>query len=331
MADKVLVTGAGGFIGSHLVELLVREGYTVRAMTRYTSSPNRRGSLNLLPPEIVEQVEIYPADLRDGEAVYKAMDGVQSVFHLGAIISIPYSYQHPEETIAVNATGTLNVLQAMRYRNTARGVIVSTSEVYGTAQYVPIDERHPVQPQSPYAASKISAESISISFHRSYGTPVVVVRPFNTFGPRQSARAVIPTIISQALTRPVVTLGAVHTYRDYTYAADTARGLLMAAYNDNGDAALGQIINLGTGETNSIGEIAQRIIDMIGRPTTLSTNDSQRLRPEKSEVLHLQSNNQLAARLLGWRPRYSLDDGLRATIDWIEAHIDQFDPDVYTI
>lgn len=324
---KVLVTGAGGFIGSHLVELLIREGYTVRALTRYTSG-NRRGNLGLLPLDILSQVEIYSADLRDAEAISQALEGIERVFHLGAIISIPYSYQHPEETIAVNILGTLNVLQAMRQHGTQRGVIVSTSEVYGTAQYVPIDEKHPLQPQSPYAASKISAESISISFQRSFQTPVVVVRPFNTYGPRQSARAVIPTIISQALTKSVVSLGAIHTVRDYTYAADTARGLMLAAQSDQ---ALGQIINLGTGQSVTIGDIAHKIIGLIGRPVTLSANESQRLRPDASEVLRLESNNRLAATLIGWQPQVPLEDGLLKTIDWVRAHLDRFEPDAYTI
>jgi NAD dependent epimerase/dehydratase len=327
---KVLVTGASGFIGSHLVELLVREGYSVRALTRYTSD-NRRGHLALLPLDILDHVEINPADLRDAEAVSMAMAGVDSVFHLGAIISIPYSYQHPEETVAVNILGTLNVLQAMRQHGTQRGVIVSTSEVYGSAQYVPIDEKHPLQPQSPYAATKISAEALSISFHRSYGAPVVVVRPFNTYGPRQSARAVIPTIISQALTKPVVSLGAIHTWRDYTYAGDTARGLMLAATSPNSKSALGQVVNLGTGESVTIGDVADRIIALIGRPVTVSANESQRLRPEASEVLRLQSNNALAASLFGWQPQISLDDGLRLTIDWIREHLGQFNPDAYTI
>jgi NAD dependent epimerase/dehydratase len=324
---KVLVTGSSGFIGSHLVELLVREGYTVRALTRYTSD-NRRGNIALLPPEIAGQVEIYPADLRDAEAVSMAVDGVDAVFHLGAIISIPYSYQHPEETVAVNVLGTLNVLQAMRQHSTQRGVIVSTSEVYGSAQYVPIDEKHPLQPQSPYAATKISAEALSISFHRSYETPVVVVRPFNTYGPRQSARAVIPTIISQALTKSVVSLGAIHTTRDYTYATDTARGLMLAARSD---AALGQVVNLGTGQSVTIGDIAQKIIALIGHPVTISANEGQRLRPRASEVLRLESDNRLAASLISWRPEVLLDEGLQSTIDWIRDHLSQFDPNAYTI
>jgi len=320
---KVLVTGAGGFIGSHLVEVLLRAGYAVRAMTRYTSAANRLGNLNLLPAELRAKIDLYPADLRDADAVRKAMQGVEVVFHLGAIIAIPYSYQHPEETAAVNLIGTLNVLQAMRQLGTARGVIVSTSEVYGTAQYTPIDEKHPLQPQSPYAATKIGAEALAISFQRSFGTPVTVVRPFNTYGPRQSARAVIPTIISQALTQDVVRLGAVHTYRDYTYAEDTARGLMLAAESE---AAIGQVINLGTGETNTIGAIAERIIGLIGRPVHLITGEAERLRPEASEVLRLQSDNRLAASLIGWRPQIGLREGLQQTIDWIAAHLDLFDP-----
>jgi dTDP-glucose 4,6-dehydratase len=320
---KVLVTGAGGFIGSHLVEVLLRAGYAVRAMTRYTSAANRLGNLNLLPAELRAKIDLYPADLRDADAVRKAMQGVEVVFHLGAIIAIPYSYQHPEETAAVNLTGTLNVLQAMRQLGTARGVIVSTSEVYGTAQYTPIDEKHPLQPQSPYAATKIGAEALAISFQRSFGTPVTVVRPFNTYGPRQSARAVIPTIISQALTQDVVRLGAVHTYRDYTYAEDTARGLMLAAESE---AAIGQVINLGTGETNTIGAIAELIIGLIGRPVHLITGEAERLRPEASEVLRLQSDNRLAASLIGWRPQIGLREGLQQTIDWIAAHLDLFDP-----
>lgn len=324
---QALVTGASGFIGSHLVELLVREGYTVRALTRYTSD-NRRGNLALLPSEITDQVEVCPADLRDAEAVSMALDGVDTVFHLGAIISIPYSYQHPEETVAVNILGTFNVLQAMRQHTTRRGVIVSTSEVYGSARYVPIDENHPLQPQSPYAATKVSAEALSISFHRTYETPVVVVRPFNTYGPRQSARAVIPTIISQALTRPVVSLGAIHTVRDYTYAADTARGLMLASRSDT---ALGQVVNLGTGQSVTIGDIAHKIIELIGRPVTISANEGQRLRPGGSEVLRLESDNRLAASLIGWRPEVSLDEGLQKTIDWVRDHLGQFDPNAYTI
>lgn len=326
-AAKVLVTGAGGFIGSHLVELLVREGYEVRAMTRYTSD-SHKGNLAMLSREIMARVEIHNADLRDADAMTTALAGMDVVFHLGAIISIPYSYQHPEETVAVNIQGTLNVLQAMRQHGTPRGVIVSTSEVYGSAQYVPIDEKHSLQPQSPYSATKIGAESLSISFHRSYNTPIVVVRPFNTYGPRQSARAVIPTIISQALTKNEVKLGAIHTVRDYTYAADTARGLMLAALPEE---ALGQVINLGTGQSVTIGYVANRVIEIIGKPVTLTSNDSQRLRPEASEVMRLESDNRLARELIGWEPQVSLDEGLQKTISWIASHLNQFDPNVYSI
>lgn len=326
-SKKVLITGAGGFIGSHLAELLVREGYHVRAMTRYTSD-SRKGNLSLLSPEISNELDMYRADLHDGDAVSEALAGMDVVFHLAAIIAIPYSYQHPEETVDVNIGGTLNVLQAMRRHGTGCGVIVSTSEVYGTAQYVPIDEKHPLQPQSPYSASKIGAEALSISFNRSYNTPIVVVRPFNTFGPRQSARAVIPTIISQALTKDSISLGAVHTLRDYTYAEDTARGLMLAALHPE---ALGQVVNLGTGVSTTIGDIANRIIELIGRPVTIAANQNERMRPDASEVLRLESDNRLAAQLLGWKPVYSLDDGLQRTIDWIREHIDQFDTQRYVV
>ncbi len=320
-AIRALVTGASGFIGSHLVELLVREGYSVRALTRYTSE-NRTGNLALLPRDVMADVEVYPADLRDEDAVQSAVAGVETVFHLGAIISIPYSYQHPEETVAVNIQGTLNVLQARRKPETKRAVIVSTSEVYGSARYVPIDEKHPLQPQSPYAATKISAEALSISFNRSFNTPVVVIRPFNTYGPRQSARAVIPTIISQALTKDVVSLGAIHTVRDYTFAADTARGLMLAAQHD---AALGQTINLGTGQSVTIGDVAQKIIQLIGRSVTVAANDNQRMRPDASEVMRLESDNRLARSVIEWQPQVSLEDGLQQTIAWVSKHIDQFD------
>ncbi len=326
-ATKVLVTGAGGFIGSHLVEVLVREGYAVRALIRYTSDYHQ-GNLTLLPPDVSKEIEIARADLRDAEAVADAAKGVEIIYHLGAIISIPYSYQHPEETVSVNVIGTLNVLQAIRQHDIRRGVIVSTSEVYGSAQHVPIDEKHPLQPQSPYSATKIAAESLSISFQRSYNTPIVVVRPFNTYGPRQSARAVIPTIISQALTRDVVSLGAIHTVRDYTYASDTARGLMQAALYDE---ALGQVVNLGTGTSVTIGDVAEKIVSLIGRPVKIVAGDSQRLRPDASEVLRLESDNRLAAKLIHWRPQVSLEDGLQQTIDWINEHLDRYDPATYAV
>jgi nucleoside-diphosphate-sugar epimerase len=332
-AKKVLVTGAGGFIGSHLVEQLLNQGFAVRAFTRYTSAAEKGGNLRFLSPQHLAEIEFYAGDLRDADAVRAAMQNIACVYHLGAIIAIPYSYKHPEETFAVNLNGTLNVLQAMRQQGTARGVIVSTSEVYGSAQYTPIDEKHPLQPQSPYSASKISAEALSLSFYNSFNTPVVVVRPFNTFGPRQSARAVIPTIIAQALSQPSVTLGALHPYRDYTFATDTALGLICAG--EAGEAALGKVINLGTGISNTIGHIAETILDLVaartGHRATLAANDPQRLRPEKSEVLKLEADNRLAAQLIGWSPRWGLADGLSETIAWVAANQHLFSPGTYQI
>jgi len=327
-STTVLVTGAGGFIGSHLVDHLVRAGYRVRAFVRYTANAEKRGNLADLPPNILASVELYAGDIRDTGAVDQALAGVDTVYHLGAIIAIPYSYRHPEETVTVNVTGTMNVLQGMRRRGTRRGVIVSTSEVYGSALYTPIDEKHPLQAQSPYAATKIAAESLSLSYQRSFGTPVVVVRPFNTFGERQTARAVIPTIISQALWRDRVTLGTVDTYRDYTHAADTAEGLIAAA---RADAAVGTVVNLGTGVTVQIGALAEQIIRLVGRPVPLQGGEAERLRPPTSEVLKLQSDNRLAASLIGWQPTISLEEGLRRTIDWTAAHPERFDPERYQV
>jgi nucleoside-diphosphate-sugar epimerase len=326
-ADKVLVTGASGFIGSHLVESLVHDGQTVRAFVRYTSD-RRRGNLDLLPEDIKSTIEFCHADLRDADAIKEVLCGIDTVYHLGAINSNPYSLQHPEETIAVNTLGTLNILQAMRDHDTRRGVIVSTSEVYGPIQYVPVDEKHSLQPQSPYSASKISAEALSISFNRSYNTPVVVVRPFNTYGPRQSTRAVIPTIISQALTKDVVSLGAIHMTRDYTFVQDTVRGLISAS---KADSALGKIVNLGTGQSVTIGDVAEKIIALIGRLVTISANDDQRLRPEVNQELRIAADNKLAQSLLGWQPEITLDRGLQLTIDWIADHLEQFDPNIYSV
>ena len=328
--SRTLVTGAGGFIGSHLVQQLVEAGHRVRAFTRYTSSAGL-GALDDLPGPVLEEVEVYPGDLRDPDAVLRAASGVDVVFHLGAIVSIPYSYEHPDETLSVNVNGTMNVLRAMRQLGTERGVVVSTSEVYGTAQFVPIDETHPLQPQSPYAASKIAAESLAVSFHRSFATPVTVVRPFNTYGPRQSARAVIPTIVMQALTRDTITLGAVHTWRDLTFAADTARGLMRAAFAARSHEALGRAVNLGSGQAFMIGDLARRVAALVGRDVALVANETRRMRPEASEVLRLQADNALARELFAWEPSTDIDTGLRATVDWIAGHLDRFDTGSYVV
>ncbi len=329
-AQKALVTGAAGFIGSHLVEMLVRQGTEVRAFVRYNSGQHA-GNLRLLPREILEHVELIFGDLQDCEAVAGAARGVEQVYHLGAVISIPYSYQHPRETFNVNVTGTLNVLTAARDQHIPHVMVTSTSEVYGTAQVVPIDEQHPLNPQSPYAASKVAQDALALSFHASYDLPVRIIRPFNTFGPRQSARAVIPTIISQALTRDEVRLGALHPTRDLTYVTDTVRGFLLAAESD---AAIGRAVNLGTNRTISIGELAEMAIRLCnartGRDAHIVT-DAQRVRPENSEVLRLRSNNALARELIGWEPQVTLEDGLSKTIDWIAAHLDRFDPERYAV
>lgn len=327
MIDKsVLVTGAGGFIASHLVERLVTEGAKVRAFVRYNSRGDV-GLLRLLPGEVFSQLEIVAGDLRDVEAVRLAMKTVDTVFHLGALIAIPYSYVHPREVIETNVMGTLNVLMAARELGTRRVIHTSTSEVYGTAQYVPIDEHHPLQGQSPYSASKIGADRIAESFYRSFNVPVVTIRPFNTYGPRQSARAVIPTIISQALTRDEVKLGSLDPMRDFTFVADTVEGFLGMAGAEN---VLGEEINLGNDNTIRIGDLAEQIFKIIGKTPNV-VMDAQRVRPGKSEVLQLWASNQKARDLIGWQPRTSLDEGLHRTIDWVSAHLNLYEPDQYTV
>ncbi|HEU0294633.1 MAG TPA: SDR family NAD(P)-dependent oxidoreductase [Anaerolineales bacterium] len=323
---SVLVTGAGGFIASHLVERLIAEGARVRAFVRYNSRGDT-GLLRMLPVEVFSQLELVAGDLRDVEAVREAMQDIDTVFHLGALIAIPYSYVHPREVIETNVMGTLNVLMAARQLGTRRVIHTSTSEVYGTAQYMPIDERHPLQGQSPYSASKIGADRIAESFHRSFNVPVVTLRPFNTFGPRQSARAVIPTIITQALTRDEVHLGSLDPSRDFTFVADTVEGFLRVA---SADHVLGEEINLGNDDTIRIGDLAEKIFDLIGRTPKVIT-DPQRIRPGKSEVLKLWASNQKAKELIGWEPRVSLDDGLRRTIEWISAHLDLYQPNQYVV
>jgi dTDP-glucose 4,6-dehydratase len=323
---QVLITGAGGFIASHLIERLVTEGAQVRAFVRYNSR-NDVGMLRLASTEVFSALEIAQGDLRDVEAVRKAVKGVDTVFHLGALIAIPYSYVNPREVIDVNIMGTLNVLMAARDTNVRRVVHTSTSEVYGTAKYTPIDEKHPLQGQSPYSASKIGADKIAESFYRSFDVPVVTLRPFNTYGPRQSARAVIPTIITQALTRDEVKLGSLDPMRDFTYAADTANGFVCAAEAEN---VLGEDINLGNDNTIRIGDLAEKIFNIIGK-TPKIVADQQRIRPGKSEVMKLWASNQKARERIGWEPRVSLDEGLKRTVEWISSHLDLYRPDQYTV
>ncbi|PIZ32853.1 MAG: NAD-dependent dehydratase, partial [Armatimonadetes bacterium CG_4_10_14_0_8_um_filter_66_14] len=310
---SVLVTGAGGFIGSHVVEATVRDGHQVRALVRYNSRGSS-GFLDDLDAEIRESVEVVFGDLRDEESVAKAAEGVDAILHLGALIAIPYSYEAPRATIETNVIGTTNVLSAARRLGVRRVVHTSTSEVYGTALYAPIDEKHPLQGQSPYSASKIAADKIVESYHRSFGIPTVTIRPFNTFGPRQSARAVIPTIISQLLKGPQVRLGALHPTRDLTFVEDTAWAFVLAAQAQGVD---GEEINLGTGQEISIGDLATKIAALMEREIEI-VSDDQRQRPAKSEVERLIADNSKAKRLLAWEPQVGLDEGVRRTVRWIE-------------
>lgn len=322
----VLVTGAGGFIGSQLVEALLSEGARVRAFVRYTS----RGDLSLLrflPKELSNGVELISGDLRDTHAINDAVRDCDLVYHLGALISIPYSYHHPAEVAEVNLMGTLNVLMACRQFDVSRLIHTSTSEVYGTARHAPIDEEHPLQGQSPYSASKIGADKLAESFYCAYNLPVVTVRPFNTFGPRQSARAVIPAIIMQALAHQDIHTGNLDTTRDFTFVSDTVRGFLLAG---SAIGVEGGVFNLGTGHEIRIGEILSRITQKVGHQGEIVV-ESQRLRPEKSEVFRLISDNRLARVKLGWEPQVSLDEGLDRTISWMQSNMDLYRPEQYEI
>ena len=321
---KVLVTGAAGFIGSHLTEALVRRGADVRAFVRYTSA----GSWGWLDDsELKDQMEVFAGDVRDPETLIAPMAGAEVVLHLAALIAIPYSYVTPLAYVRTNVEGTTNVLEAARAAGVQRVVHTSTSEVYGTAQTVPIAETHPLVGQSPYSASKIGADKIAESFHNAFELPVVVLRPFNTFGPRQSARAVIPTIITQLLAGRSVQLGALTPTRDLTFAADTAAGFIAAAEAPD---APGRTVNLGVGREISIGDLAERIHRLMGRPYDVG-HDAQRDRPVASEGERLLSDNRLAMELLGWEPTHTLDDGLTATIEWLQRHLHRYRPDTYTV
>ena len=322
---KVLVTGADGFIGSHLTETLLNRGYDVKAFTLYNSF-GTWGWLDTLPKSELDQIEIFSGDVRDPNGVREAMKGVDMVFHLAALIAIPFSYYSPDSYVDTNIKGTLNVLQAARQLETQKVMITSTSEVYGTAQYVPIDEKHPFQGQSPYSATKIGADRLAESFYRSFNLPVAIVRPFNTYGPRQSARAVIPTIISQLLAgKEEIKLGSLTPTRDFNYVKDTAAGFIAIAESDK---TVGQEINIATQKEVSIGELASELIKQIN-PNAKIVCDEERLRPEKSEVNRLLGCNEKIRRLTDWIPTYTLERGLNETIEWVRQHMDSYKVDIY--
>ncbi len=323
---KVLITGAGGFIGSHLVERLLERGAKVRAFLRYTSRSDE-GFIKYFSDDLRKQMDIVYGDIRELESVVKATDGVDVVFNLAALVGIPYSYIHPQEVIEANTVGTLNVLMAARDAGVEKLVQTSTSEVYGTAQYVPIDEKHPKQPQSPYSASKIAADAIALSFYHSFDLPVAVIRPFNTYGPRQSDRAVIPSIISQALTKDKLTLGSMTPTRDFTFATDTADGFIKGAESEK---AVGMEINLGTGKEISIEDLIRKIVSLVGRDVTIERAE-ERIRPAGSEVERLCADNTVAQDLLGWSPKVSLTQGLEKTIDFIKNNPGFYDPENYRV
>lgn len=324
---KILVTGADGFIGSHLVEELVKEKYDVKAFVLYNSF-STWGWLDTIPKEILNHVEIFQGDIRDPHGVEEAAKGVDAIFHLAALIAIPFSYHSPDSYVDTNIKGTLNVLQAARKSGVKRVLITSTSEVYGTAQYVPIDEKHPFQGQSPYSATKIGADRLAESFYRSWRLPVTIVRPFNTYGPRQSARAVIPTIITQLLSgKREVKLGSLTPTRDFNYVKDTVRGFIEIYKSDK---TIGEEINIATQKEISIGQLAQELIRQIN-PDARIICDEERLRPENSEVNRLLGSNEKIMRLTDWRPAYSLEEGLRNTIDFLREHLDGYRVDTYNI
>lgn len=324
---KVLVTGSDGFIGSHLTEELVKKGYQVRTFVYYNSF-NNWGWLDTLPKEIMKNVEIFQGDIRDPNGVEEAVKSVDAVFHLAALIAIPFSYHSPDTYVDTNIKGTLNILQAARKHNTSRVLVTSTSEVYGTAQYVPIDEKHPFQGQSPYSATKIGADRLGESFYRSFALPVTIVRPFNTYGPRQSARAVIPTIITQLLAGKMeIKLGALTPTRDFNYVKDTVNGFLSIYESDK---TIGEEINIATQKEISIGQLAEELIRQIN-PNAKIVCDEERLRPEKSEVNRLLGCNEKIMSLTDWKPRYSLEDGLRDTITFFKENLDRYKTDIYNL
>lgn len=325
----ILVTGSDGFIGSHLVERLLEDRCKVKAFVYYNSF-NSWGWLDTFPKDTLKSIEIFSGDIRDPNGTRRAVKGVDIVFHLAALIGVPYSYHSPDMYIDTNIKGTLNVLQACREYCVEKVIATSTSEVYGTAKYVPIDEKHPLQGQSPYAATKIGADKIAESFYRSFRTPIVIARPFNTYGPRQSARAVIPTIITQLLNGcEEVKLGSIHPTRDLNYVQDICEGFIGLAKRDE---TIGKVINIGSGEEVSIGDVARLLIKYIN-PNARIVADNIRKRPEKSEVERLVCDNSLIGKLTEWKPKVSLEEGLLKTIEWfkIEEHRKRYKWDIYNV
>jgi NAD dependent epimerase/dehydratase len=326
---KVLVTGADGFIGSHLVELLVKKGSRVRAFVFYNSF-NSWGWLDSFPRSLLKKIDVFPGDIRDPNGVRTAVKGMDIVFHLAALIAIPFSYHSPDAYVDTNIKGTMNLLQACRDFDIEKVIVTSTSEVYGTAQYVPIDENHPLQGQSPYSATKIGADKIAESFYRSFDLPVVIARPFNTYGPRQSARAVIPTIITQLLSgKKKLKLGSLHPTRDFNYVKDTCEGFLALARCSE---AVGKEINICTGKEISIGNMARMLINMIN-PDAKIIADEHRVRPDKSEVERLLGDNSLIKQLTDWQPGHTLKQGLAKTIEWFKKGnvLQKYKSDIYNI
>lgn len=325
--NKILVTGSDGFIGSHLTEELVRSGKKVKAFVYYNSF-NTWGWLDSLPKDILDEIEIFSGDIRDPNGVRESMKGIDEVYHLAALIAIPFSYHSPDSYVDTNIKGTLNVLQAARELDTSRILVTSTSEVYGTAQYVPIDEKHPYQGQSPYSATKIGADRLAESFYRSFDMPITIVRPFNTYGPRQSARAVIPTIITQLLAgKKDIKLGSLTPTRDFNYVKDTANGFIEIAKSLN---TIGEEINIATQDEISIGQLADEMIRQIN-PKAKIICDEQRLRPEKSEVNRLLGSNEKIKSLTDWEPKYNLESGIAETIKWLKNNLDKYKIDIYNV
>lgn len=324
---KVLVTGAGGFIGSHLVESLLEKGADVRAMVKYNGRGGW-GMLKDLPLESQNKLEVAVGNICDPFFVNNTVKGCDYVFHLAALIGIPYSYVAPNDYVQTNVIGTLNVLEACRSHGVGRMIHTSTSETYGTALYVPIDEKHPMQGQSPYSASKIGADKMAEAYYKSFEQPIVTVRPFNTFGPRQSARAFIPTVIAQALARDELMLGSLDPVRDMTFVKDTAEGFITVGLCDK---AIGQTINLGVGKGDTIGDMVKTILKILGKEDMPIKQDPSRVRPAKSEVMRLISDNTIARELCGWQPKYSLEQGLEETVEWIKKNTGCYRPDVYTV